>query len=462
MSFFDAFVGPGEQYTTVSSALNDSKFNICVVGNTDETEQWNVPGAEAAVTIRPDATVYFHGTSDFIVSEEFIPTFFFTVYGGTILYETTGKFTNTSTFEGSLVKLDYITINSTQAEIQVSSENIVFNECSMNVNALDVTLSHNITLSGNTFIGNVTSKGADNVVTFQNNIIYGSIILENNPKMIRIKSNTIGFLNIYGNIDNMIVTSNIISFLVSDDMTITNSVISMNTINMWDLRANLVMVTLSTNTINSNVYIHDISDSYITDNTMLETYIGSDSGGIPSISQSTITGNTATLIYINSGINDSNLISDNILASIIVEGEVIDLTLRNNLCNLIELRGNVSNSHLENNNTDKIRILGLTDTTIITEEKDSKIYLKDVNKSSIINNFNCKFKCSYFKGSSFALNYSDIVIDKCKYGQIVHNNSNIVIGVVNRSLVQSNIGQIKIKYHTKSIINSNISIGCSC
>lgn len=460
MSFFDAFVGPLEQYTTVSSALNDSKFNICVVGNTDETEQWNVPGAEAAVTIRPDATVYFHGDSDFIVSEEFIPTFFFTVYGGTIIYESTGKFTNTSTFEGSLIKLDYITINSTQSEIQVSSENIVLNECSMNTNALDVTLSHNITLTGNTFIGNITSKGTDNVVTFQNNIIYGSIILENNPEMIRIKSNTVGFLNIYGNIDNMIVTSNIISFLVSDDMTITNSVISMNTINMWDLRANLVMVTLSTNTINSNVYIHDVSDSFITDNTMLETYIGSDSGGIPSISQSSITGNTATLIYINSGVNDSNLISDNILSSIVVEGEVVDLTIRNNLCNLIELRGNVSDSHLENNNTNTITILGLTSTTIITEEKDSTITLKDVNKSSINNNFNCKFICSYFKASSFSFNYSNITVDKCKYAQIVHNNSSITIGHANRSIVQSNIGKIKIKSHKKSIVDSNISIGC--
>lgn len=460
MSFFDAFVGPGQQYTTVGSALNDGKYNICVVGNTDETEQWNVPGAEASVTIRPDATVYFHGTSDFIVSEEFIPTFFFTVYGGTILYESTGKFTNTSTFEGSLVKLDYITINSSQSVIQLSSENILLNECSLNVNSLDLTLSHNATLTYNTCIGNITSSSVSNIVTFQNNIIYGSIILQNNPELIRIKSNTIGFLNIYGDIDNLIVTSNIISFLVSDDMTISNSVISMNTINMWDLKANLNMCTLATNIINSNVYIHDVSDSTITDNTMLETYIGSDAIGIPSITQTTISDNTMTLLYINSGTNDSNIVSGNILASIVIEGEVIDLTLRNNVCNMIELRSNVIQSHLENNNTDTIAILGLTDMTIITEEKDSTITLKDVNRSSILNNFNCKFVTNYFKRSSFALNYSDININRCKYAQVVHNNSNIRIDHANRSIIQSNIGKIKIKSNKKSIIDSNIRIGC--
>lgn len=460
MSFFDAYVGPLEQYTTVSSALNDGKYNICVVGNTNESDQWNVPGGEASVTIRPDAVVYFHGTSDFIVSEEFMPTFFFSVVGGTIIYESSGKLTNTSTFEGSLVKLDYITINSTRAQVEVSSENIVLNECSLNLNTLDLTLSHNVTLTGNTCVGNITSKSISNVVTFQNNIIYGSIILENNPEMIRIKSNTIGFLNIYGNIDNLIVTSNIISFLVSDDMTIKNSVISMNTINMWDLRANLDMCTISTNIINSNVYIHDVTDSYINDNSMLETYIGSDAIGIPSISRSSITGNTLTLLYINSGTNDSNLISDNILASIIIEGEVIDLTIRNNVCNLIELRGNVKDSHMENNNTDVITILGLMDTSVITEEKYSKITLKDVNRSSILNNFGCKFLCNYFKRSSFALNYSNIAMDKCKYGQLVHNNSNININHANRSIIQSNIGKIKIRSCNKSIIDSNITVGC--
>lgn len=460
MSFFDAYVGVGQQYTTVSSALNDGKINICVIGNTDETEQWNVPGTEASVTIRPDATVYFHGSSDFIVSEEFIPTFFFSVYGGTIIYESTGKFTNTSTFPGSLVKLDYITINSTQAAVLLSSEKIIMNECSLNLNSLDITLCDNVTLTGNTCIGNITSRSESNVATFQTNIIYGSIILENNPEMIRIKSNVIGFLNIYGDIDNMFVTSNVISFIVSDDMTLTNSVISMNTINMWDLRANLNMCTLSTNTINSNVYIHDVKDSYITDNSMLETYIGSDSLGIPSLTESTISGNTMSLLYINSGSNNSNLINDNILASIVIEGEVIDLTIRNNVCSMIELRGNVIQSHLENNNTNTITILGITDRTVITEEKDSKISLKDVNKSSLNNNFDCKFICGYFKGSSFSFNYSDITIDKCKYSQIVHNNSNIRINHANRSIIQSNIGKINIRSSKKSIIDSNIIIGC--
>lgn len=460
MSFFDAYVGPGEQYITVSSALNDGKYNICVVGNTDEIEQWNVPGREASVTIRPDATVYFHGTSDFIVSDEFIPTFFFTVYGGTIIYESTGKFTKTSTFEGSLIKLDYITINSLQPQLQLSSENININECSMNLNSLDLTLSHNVLMTGNTCIGNITSRSPNNVITFQNNIIYGSLILENNPEMIRIKSNNIGFLNIYGDIDNIIVTSNIISFIVSDDMTITNSVLSMNTINSWDLRANLNMCTISTNTINSNVYIHDVKDSYITDNSMLEVYIGSDALGIPSISQSTISGNTMLLMYINSGVNDSNLINDNILASIVVEGDVLDLTLRNNVCNMIELRGNVIQSHLENNNTNTITILGIMDMSIITEEKDSKIKLNDVNKSTIISNYNCEFVCDYFKSSSFCFNYSNIKIDKCKYAQLVHNNSKISIVHANRSIIQSNIGKIKTCSIKKSIIDSNITVGC--
>ena len=486
MSFYDAYVGIGGTYTSVSAALNDGKCNICVISNVTEINPWVFGAGEIQVTLVPSVIICYVGSGTFITTTSTTNSYI-SINNGTIVIYSPNVVSISSDIVSS-VRFNYVTLVMTTFNTYFTCPDLFFFDNSITCNTIYLSTTDNVTISmkNNTINGNIMLSNGSYVnisATLTENTIFGSIVIYPNqtnvvidplnkssyPIIYTLNNNSIQVLtlgttlsnntsyfcgisivgNIIGSFNACGPTSTSIAYSNIVGNTITNSNFADNTYNTY---CSMYVATVSSNTFINNTVFGDILCSTLSNNTFFGLSIGSNIGTIGSLDRSLLSNNILGTFYVNIGLNTFTTISDNEIGGSIVkyDGDTTGCNItNNNITGILDFNGVMTNNNVTGN-----IVPNITYNNNVNGDKLSK------HNNTIINFLALASYVNMYDNNSLIV-IATKVVNCCKF--TCNNTSKFTFnGKVYKTQISSNTNiVIKFKYKLKKcILTDNILSKC--
>lgn len=454
MSFYDAYCGEGEEFLTVSDAIDAGRTNICVVNSTNELRQWKLKN-NTVITLRPNVFVTYLELDTFIVCEDISSSGYnITISGGNIVL-ISEYMCNIQNNAKNSITISSSNIILTNANTYITSPNVFLfdNTITCGYVYLSTTDNVNVSMKNNTVYGNVSLMNGQytNIkVNINDNIVRGSVVIFPNTNTL---PDIIGYPTVYtltgNNVDILTFTSNasyetsyflgvsLISNTIgtlnvtgSGEAYICYSIISNNSVTYASFNNNdkvswcsFFDSTLSENTILYPTRIGELELCNVIANTLNDFTIGV-------MNRCVFDNNTMLSLYITEGTNNGTSINrNNIVGEIVCECNMNGCEIKDNFFNgSLTFNGIMLDNAITGNAT-----LNIIYNNVVTSDKISKHYNTTITFNDITTRVNI------YNNDVLVLVFNDTV-DRCK---LVANNMTCTMnGKVKDSTITSNSGSI--------------------
>lgn len=444
MSFYDAYCGLGEEFTTVSKAIDAGRTNICVVSSINETEQWSLQN-NTSVTIRPNVYVTYLEQSYLIQTVE---QYNITINGGNfvLLSDLLFDMINSNITLSSC----NILLLSTNAYMRASNIFMFDNTitCSyVNTNAENISMKNN-TVYGNISIGNQGSLIQLMLIT--DNVINGSIVIFPNSRQL---PDVIGYpisYSISGNNIDVLSFTTVVGYETSYFLGLSLTSNTIGTLNVTGQgEAYICYSIISNNSItyatfnnNDNVSWCSFFDSTISENTILyPTRIGElelcnvvantlNDFTIGVMNRCVFDNNTMLSLYITQGTNNGTSINrNNIVGEIVCECNMNGCEIKDNFFNgSLTFNGTMLDNAITGNAT-----LNIIYNNVVTSDKISKHYNTTIT-------FNDNVIGTNVYNNDLLVLVFNSTVNRCKL--VANNMTSTMNGKVKDSTITSNSGSV--------------------